>query len=57
MLKLTATWFRSLGFLPISLTPQQILLRRQYALAMRIRAIRINDLYDGTGYRVPFEGW
>lgn len=57
MLNLTTTWLRSLGLLPTPLTPQQMLLNKQYDLAMRIRAVQMNNLYAGTGYRVPFEGW
>ena len=57
MLNLTTNWLRSLGLLPKPLTPQQIMLNKQYDLALRIRAVQMNALYAGTGYRGPFEGW
>lgn len=57
MLNLTTTWLRSLGLLPTPLTPQQIRQQKFAIVAWRIRAVQMNNLYSGTGYRVPFEGW
>ena len=57
MINLTTTWLRSLGLLPTPLTPQQIRQQKLAIVAWRIRAVQMNNLYNGTGYRVPFEGW
>ena len=50
-------WLRAFGLLPRKLTPQQIRQQKLAIVAWRIRAVQMNNLYAGTGYRVPFEGW
>ena len=55
MLNLTTNWLRSIGLLPIPLTPEQIRRQKLCILAWRIRADQMNALYRGTGYSEPFK--